>query len=123
MAALARTKPAVRTTYVDGGQHPSFRAQARRGNRALGQVSRPETLAFAGKEIELLPDGSPKPEAPPKPEKAARSAAKGKRTSGPRPMVMPAEASPGPAERSLYEQFLGGFRTEGTAAPAPERRL
>ena len=45
---------AVRTTYADGGQHPSFAALFRRGV-SLGQVSRPEALAFAGAEVVLTP--------------------------------------------------------------------
>ena len=45
---------AVRVTYSDGGMNASFAALARRGVD-LGQVSRPEALAFAGKEIVLIP--------------------------------------------------------------------
>jgi murein L,D-transpeptidase YafK len=46
-ALLEEGRPAVRTTYADGGQHPSFAALARRGVN-LGEVSRPEALAYAG---------------------------------------------------------------------------
>ncbi|MGY2049224.1 L,D-transpeptidase family protein [Methylobacterium sp. JK268] len=44
----------VRTTYADGGQHPVFAALLRRG-ASLGEVSRPEALAFAGQEVVTLP--------------------------------------------------------------------
>ena len=59
-ALIAKGKPAIRTTYVDGGQHPSFRALARRKSASLGQVSRPEALALAGQEIVLTPSEVPK---------------------------------------------------------------
>src|SRR3954454_13998058 len=49
-ALIAKGTPAIRTTYVDGGQHPSFRALARRKSASLGQVSRPEALALAGQD-------------------------------------------------------------------------
>ncbi|HEY8564290.1 MAG TPA: murein L,D-transpeptidase family protein [Beijerinckiaceae bacterium] len=53
MARLAEDGAAIRTTYADGGQHPVFAALLRRGAN-LGEVSRPEALAFAGKEITLI---------------------------------------------------------------------
>jgi murein L,D-transpeptidase YafK len=46
---LEEGRPAIRTTYIDGGQHPVFLALSRRG-ASLGEVSRPEALAAAGKE-------------------------------------------------------------------------
>ena len=46
---------AVRTTYSDGGTHPSFAALARMSSPALGMVSRPEALAFAGREVTVIP--------------------------------------------------------------------
>ncbi|ACL60726.1 L,D-transpeptidase family protein [Methylobacterium nodulans] len=45
---------AVRTTYADGGQHPIFAALLRRG-ASLGDVSRPEALALAGREVTTIP--------------------------------------------------------------------
>lgn len=45
---------AVRTTYSDGGQHPYFAALLRKGAH-LGDVSRPEALAFAGVDEVLSP--------------------------------------------------------------------
>lgn len=44
---------AIRTTYSDGGMHPSFAAQMRTG--FVGEVSRPEALASAGLEVVVLP--------------------------------------------------------------------
>ncbi|HEX2552897.1 MAG TPA: hypothetical protein VHL98_04295, partial [Microvirga sp.] len=69
MAALIREgHPAVRTTYVDGGQHPIFRLLARQGVD-LGDISQPEAIAHAGREIPLTtgsaaaphPGGTPGP--------------------------------------------------------------
>ncbi|MDQ4135660.1 MAG: murein L,D-transpeptidase, partial [Pseudomonadota bacterium] len=48
IAALSRKKPAVMTTYVDGGMHKSFQAQMKRGT--LPVVSQPQALADAGRE-------------------------------------------------------------------------
>jgi hypothetical protein len=47
-------RAAIRTTYADGGQHPSFTAMWRRGV-SLGEVSRPEALAYAGLERVITP--------------------------------------------------------------------
>jgi murein L,D-transpeptidase YafK len=53
-ALVADGAAAVRTTYADGGQHASFASLLRRGFH-LGEVSRPEALAAAGREIVLIP--------------------------------------------------------------------
>jgi murein L,D-transpeptidase YafK len=53
-ALVADGVAAVRTTYADGGQHPSFRALAQAGAPSLGMVSRPEALALAGREVVLV---------------------------------------------------------------------
>ncbi len=45
---------AVRTTYADGGQHAIFMAMAK-GSPELGDVSRPEALAYAGREVIVTP--------------------------------------------------------------------
>jgi murein L,D-transpeptidase YafK len=45
---------AIRTTYSDGGQHPAFAALLKQGAN-LGDVSRPEALAFAGEEVTVIP--------------------------------------------------------------------
>jgi hypothetical protein len=60
---LEEGRPAVRTTYVDGGQHRSFAALLRQGV-SLGEVSRPEALAAAGKEIVIAAVRPLKPAAP-----------------------------------------------------------
>lgn len=44
----------VRTTYSDGGMNAIFRALAAKNEPKLGVVSRPEALAFAGKEVVLV---------------------------------------------------------------------
>jgi murein L,D-transpeptidase YafK len=51
---LEEGRAAIRTTYADGGQHPSFTALWRRGV-SLGEVSRPEALAYAGLERVIMP--------------------------------------------------------------------
>ena len=54
---------AVRTTYSDGGQHAFWAAFAARGG-SLGEVSRPEALAYAGQEVVLIPARKPAPPVP-----------------------------------------------------------
>jgi murein L,D-transpeptidase YafK len=51
---VAEGSASLRVTYADGGQHPSFAALTRRGV-SLGDVSRPETIALAGREIVITP--------------------------------------------------------------------
>jgi hypothetical protein len=51
---LEEGRAAIRTTYADGGQHPSFTALWRRGV-SLGEVSRPEALAYARLERVIAP--------------------------------------------------------------------
>jgi hypothetical protein len=51
---LEEGRAAIRTTYADGGQHPSFTTLWRRGV-SLGEVSRPEALAYAGLERMITP--------------------------------------------------------------------
>ena len=50
---VAQGAGAVRTTYEDGGQHPSFAAQIARG-ASFGMLSRPEALAAAGHETIVI---------------------------------------------------------------------
>jgi murein L,D-transpeptidase YafK len=56
---IADGSAAVRTTYADGGQHPSFKPLLQRG--ALGEVSRPEALALAGREVIITPARTKRP--------------------------------------------------------------
>lgn len=58
---------AVRTTYSDGGQHPFWAALISRGV-PVGEVSRPEALAYAGQEVVLIPARRKAPPIPPLPE-------------------------------------------------------
>ena len=51
---LEEGRAAIRTTYADGGQHPSLTVLWRRGV-SLGEVSRPEALAYAGLERVITP--------------------------------------------------------------------
>ncbi|VTZ48262.1 conserved hypothetical protein [Methylocella tundrae] len=53
-AFIKEGSAAVRTTYSDGGQNPYFAALLRKGAH-LGDVSRPEALAFAGVDEVLSP--------------------------------------------------------------------
>jgi murein L,D-transpeptidase YafK len=54
IASLGEGSAALRITYSDGGQHPAFAALLKRGEN-LGDVSRPEALAFAGQEVVVVP--------------------------------------------------------------------
>jgi hypothetical protein len=58
---------AVRTTYSDGGQHPFWAALISRGV-PVGEVSRPEALAYAGQEVVLIPARRKVPPVSPLPE-------------------------------------------------------
>ena len=51
---IAGGSAAVRTTYSDGGQNAIFAALMKKGV-SLGEVSRPEALAFAGVDVTLVP--------------------------------------------------------------------
>ncbi len=54
-AALVKDGGAsIRTTYADGGQHAIFMAMAKAGVN-LGDVSRPEALAYAGRDVVVAP--------------------------------------------------------------------
>lgn len=64
----------VRTTYADGGMNAIFKALAAKNEPRLGVVSRPEALAYAGREIVVVPARKPlqfalanAPEPPPRP--------------------------------------------------------
>lgn len=46
--------PAVRTTYSDGGQHAFWASLISRGT-PVGEISRPEALAYAGQEVVVIP--------------------------------------------------------------------
>ncbi len=56
---IANGSAAIRTTYSDGGQNAIFAALRGKGAN-LGEISRPEALAYAGREVTLIP-ARPKP--------------------------------------------------------------
>ncbi|GGC63315.1 L,D-transpeptidase family protein [Chelatococcus reniformis] len=58
---IADGSASVRTTYADGGTNTAFAALARIASPALGVVSRPEALAFAGREVVIIPARKLKP--------------------------------------------------------------
>ena len=58
---------AVRTTYSDGGQHAFWATRIRQG-APVGDISRPEALAYAGLEVVLIPARHRPPPPPPVPE-------------------------------------------------------
>src|SRR5215203_686233 len=66
---------AVRTAYADGGQHPSFRGFGA-GNRKLGEVSRPEALAYAGQDVPVQDAPTQAPKTPVQVAAADRQPAK-----------------------------------------------
>ncbi len=45
--------PSIRITYADGGMHPHFARM--RNHPSLGIISRPEALAFAGRDVVIRP--------------------------------------------------------------------
>lgn len=51
---LAAEAPAIRTTYSDGGQNAFWAAYVSRGGE-VGDISRPEALAYAGQDIVMVP--------------------------------------------------------------------
>ena len=151
---IAKGLPATRVVYEDGGQNPVFRtppattAFASLGKseepelpydpkefarRHLGEVSRPETLAAAGREIEVDAKGRPvmlaAAEAPiPTKAAAANLAKKGSpRSPKPEPVVaepakparvMVADAEGDPA---AYTKLLGNLFSNGApATPAAD---
>jgi hypothetical protein len=63
MSLTEEGRAAIRTTYADGGQHPTFLALLRQG-AYLGEVSRPEALALAGREIVITPARPKRPVCP-----------------------------------------------------------
>ncbi|WP_246735980.1 L,D-transpeptidase family protein [Enterovirga aerilata] len=95
---------AIRTTYSDGGTHPSFASLARMGSPRLGMVSRPEALALAGREITVIPARK----APPLPPVLV---------AGLRPAEAAAESS-GPDAMSVFVFASLGYGTGGSPAAA-----
>ncbi len=107
VAALVKQgRPAVRTTYADGGQHPHFAALARKGAN-LGEISRPETLAAAGREVVLAPAKPLRPAMPEEPPVAVAA------------IAWPAEVRPLDALPSVFAPTpFGGAARFGSALGA-----
>ena len=151
---VAKGLPATRVVYEDGGQNPVFRAPPSTtafaslgkseepelpydpkefARRHLGEVSRPETLAAAGREIEVDAKGRPvmlaAAEAPIPTKAAAANLAKKGSPRSPRPepvvaepakpaRVMVADAEGDPA---AYTKLLGNLFSNGApATPAAD---
>ncbi|MBX9932011.1 MAG: L,D-transpeptidase family protein [Methylobacterium sp.] len=159
---IAKGTPATRVVYEDGGQNPVFRTPASTtafaslvktnepelpydpkefAQRRLGEVSRPETLAAAGREIEVDAKGRPvlmaAAEAPiptkaaaaalaKSPEKASADRKGATRTAAAAPVPEPTKPAPAPrvmvadadGDPSAYQKLLGGLFSNGSAAPA-----
>lgn len=92
---LEEGRAAVRTTYADGGQHPSFTALWRRGV-SLGEVSRPEALTYAGLERVITP------------ARATQLRCLGTGTCAPSANEVKAIASPGTGEQPQPRAPLNG---------------
>ncbi|MDQ4060875.1 MAG: murein L,D-transpeptidase [Pseudomonadota bacterium] len=123
-ALIAEGSAAVRTTYADGGQHPSFAAPARQGT-SLGLVSRPETLAFAGREVVITP-ARPKRPACPGPacptQVAEATAAAPEVTSTLQPVAWtPRIPSPSPSSETKLSVFSPTPLGYGPTQPMPYR--
>ncbi len=109
VAALSRKKPAIMTTYVDGGQHKSFRAQAKRGT--FGPVSQPDALALAGREVVIGGDATAQPAslanaaAPQAVPSAQAIPARGAAKAA----VVPASAPAPAADRPFYKRLFDVF--------------
>jgi murein L,D-transpeptidase YafK len=107
-ALVADGSASVRITYADGGQHPSFAALARRGV-SLGEVSRAETIALAGREVVITPA---------RPRRVLLAAA------GPVPPQRSAASGDGPPAGPVPEvalQAVTSVATFGVPTPAPLR--
>ena len=103
----------VRTTYSDGGMNAIFTALAMKKEPKLGVVSRPEALAYAGKELVLTPARTQvafanAPEPPPRPaELGGRDGGEAANASdiiaGASP-ILPAEFTPWPKTILAFRQ-------------------
>lgn len=100
---------AIRISYLDGGQHPAFRKLPQNAAQ-LGEVSRPEALAYAGREIVLIP-ARKKPLAIPLPPERASEFALVQEGDVRYPAPLPAEdlfaAAPLPTSLPIPARFQG----------------
>lgn len=97
----------IRTTYADGGMNAIFKALAARNEPKLGVVSRPEALAFAGREVVLTPARRTElafanaPEPPPRPADIGGATDGGGLIAGASP-ILPATFTPWPRTRLAF---------------------
>ena len=130
VAALSRKKPAVTVTYLDGGMHKSFQAQMKRGT--LRDVSQPQALAEAGREVVVggapeqpakLADAKTTDAKPSEAKAADTKTADGKaaaKRGAAKAAAVPAGAPAPTPERPFYQRVLDAFTpTPASAGPAP----
>jgi murein L,D-transpeptidase YafK len=118
IAAISRKKPAVMTTYVDGGQHKFFQAAAKRGTLV---VSQPQALADAGREVVIGGEANARPASPsdPKPSMAqAKPPAQAKGGGAARPAIVPVSASAPAPDRPFYQRLFDAITPSPPPAPA-----
>jgi murein L,D-transpeptidase YafK len=127
IAALSRKKPAVMTTYADGGMHKSFLAQMKRGT--LRNVSQPQTLAEAGREVvigggeakeQLAKTEAKTADAKPTVAKAAeaKTAQPPAKRGATKTAVVPASAPAPVPDRPLYQRLFDVFTPSPASASA-----
>jgi murein L,D-transpeptidase YafK len=114
IAAISRKKPAVMTTYVDGGQHKSFQAAAKRGTLV---VSQPQALADAGREVVIGGEANAQPASPSDPKLSAAQAKSPAQVKGSaaKPALVPVSASAPAPDRPFYQRLFDAI----TPSPAP----
>ena len=129
MTALAEAgEPAVRTTYSDGGQNAFWAAYTARGG-AVGDISRPEALAFAGQEVVVVPGHRPPRPVPEAvwaawaaPDSVAVAPAHGRLHPGLRTGVRPVRDARGPPPDTLRRRdaHVAGGRSRRPGSRPPE---
>jgi len=114
IAAISRKKPAVMTTYVDGGQHKSFQAAAKRGTLV---VSQPQALADAGREVVIGGEANAQPASRSDPKLSAAQAKSPAQVKGSaaKPALVPVRASAPAPDRPFYQRLFDAI----TPSPAP----
>jgi hypothetical protein len=93
---------------VDGGQHKSFQAAAKRGTLV---VSQPQALADAGREVVIGSEANAQPASPSGP-KSSPAQAKG---GAAKPAIVPVSASAPAPDRPFYQRLFDAI----TPSPAP----
>ena len=108
---------AVRTTYSDGGQNAIFAALAQKGEN-LGDISRPEALAYAGREVVMVP-ARRKPTPAPIPLVLAKLEPQAETVTKPQLAETAADAEVKAETRQAEEKpvVLGNFALLAGAAP------